>query len=316
MAILIDSFDVTPYDVITFSTPHPSITTSSSSLGQTFKLLNSYKLSSVKFLLKRSSGTFTGTLKAYLYVHSGTFGSTGIPTSPILAESNPINLSDIPITPYTWIEFTFDGTFTLVENIPYCIVIYSTNGNLDGSHYVWVANKIGGTHNGNGVYYKGTTLWDWSTRDYLFYLYGEEIEEEELPPIRVQGKGKSVKPTLKIDYWSNYLDYGTMRAAIQQALEETKPIISSLKKTFSETINVKAKIAETFEETMPLTASVLQEFTESLYVEGNIIKSFQETVSTTSDIMKAVIVDEERITGNVTSLSEKLKELKRKIKKI
>lgn len=139
--------------------------------GETFKPSVARALTSCKFRLKKLVSP-SGTLRAYLYAHSGDFGS-GIPTGDPLATSDPITIEDLTTT-YTLKTFTFDGLTVLEADTPYVLVVYSTDGNLDGTNYVRVAAVAVGEHEGNGVrFLSAIGYWQaYSTIDVMFYAYG------------------------------------------------------------------------------------------------------------------------------------------------
>jgi len=64
----------------------------------------------------------TGTLVATLYAHSGTYGSTGVPTGSALATSASIKCK-LNRTSYALVTFTFDGTYNLIAGTYYFICL-------------------------------------------------------------------------------------------------------------------------------------------------------------------------------------------------
>jgi len=169
----IDSYYVTPV-------PHERSMTANwtglgaRSFGQTFRPSATYLLTSCKFSVRRSSGSLTGNLKAYLYEHTGTFGA-GTPTGDPLATSTSVDMSILTAT-HTLYTFTFDGTYTLVANTAYCLVLYSTDGDMSGSVYPKIGSVAVGVHEGNGVrFLSAIGSWEaYSTIDVMFYVYGDE----------------------------------------------------------------------------------------------------------------------------------------------
>jgi len=153
---------------------HPSSTSYSSVRGQTFRSSNSYLLTSAKFQLKRTSSAPDGTIKAYLYAHTGTFGSGGLPTGEVLATStNSVNAGDLT-TSYVQYTFTFDGTYTLEANTAYCIMLYSLDcTNWGGSIYPRVAGNDTGADDGNGFRYRSSEWQALTTYDNWFEVNGD-----------------------------------------------------------------------------------------------------------------------------------------------
>ena len=79
---------------------------------------NGAKLSRGTFWLRNIGTPVTTSLTAYLYASTTAFG-TPFPTGAALATSTPVAVSSIiPLPSYEPIDFTFDGTFTLVQAPP------------------------------------------------------------------------------------------------------------------------------------------------------------------------------------------------------
>jgi len=176
MTQLLDSYDGT-VNVDTFiEAQHPSPSNDISAWGQTFRLISDYLLTSVKLIVRRTSSSSTGTFKVYLYAHLGTYGSSGIPTGlPLATSTTSINWDDLPFNAWTFIEFEFDGTYTLQANTAYCIVVYSLDGVFDGSRWCRIGSSSLKGHGGNACGYVNGA-WGYSTsRDVFFYVYGEEV---------------------------------------------------------------------------------------------------------------------------------------------
>jgi len=144
--------------------------------GQTFRPSLNYTLTSCKFNIKRGSIALTGNLKAYLYAHTGTFGSGGIPTGSSLDTSNSLDMSTIT-TSYVLYTFTFSGGHSLVSNTSYCLVVYSTDSNMSGSASCKIGAMSIGAHEGNGIRYLSVfgVFEAYSTTDVMFYVYGNLI---------------------------------------------------------------------------------------------------------------------------------------------
>jgi len=176
--------------------------------GQTFRPSDSYTLTSCKFNIRRGGATLTGNLKAYLYAHTGTFGSGGLPTGDILATSDSLDMSTLT-TSYTLYTFTFDGTYVLVANTAYCLIIYSTDGSMTGSTYPRIGAVGTGTHEGNGIrYLSAIGNWEaYSTIDIMFYVYGD-VYVAPTDPIKAL-------PSLGLHGW-----YGTNEEWLKIAVDE------------------------------------------------------------------------------------------------
>lgn len=92
---------------------------------------NGNKIISVKFNLKKF-GSPTGNAVAKIYAHSGTFGSSSVPTGAALATSDNLDASTLG-TNYAWATLTFSGAnqFQTVNGTNYCISIEFTGTGTD-----------------------------------------------------------------------------------------------------------------------------------------------------------------------------------------
>jgi hypothetical protein len=138
--------------------------------GQSFTVSSSIKLCSCKFLLKKT-GYPTGNVYAYLFTHSGVYGSSSVPTGLALAISDPYDVSTIPNSAGTWITFTFSGANQYAMSAGYYCIEFNNPGG-DGSNYVnqFVCNSSC-TASGNASYdYGGYSAYP--NGDTFFYVYG------------------------------------------------------------------------------------------------------------------------------------------------
>ena len=147
--------------------------------GQSFTGSNAF-ITSAKFNLRTNSGA-TGTLRAYLYTISGTYGVNSTPDT-LLATSDAVDVSTIG-TDTVLVEFTFSGTEQYKMGNEYYFI--TMEGSATGT--VWFGQDASSpTHSGN--------YWSrWGARsdiDVCFYVYGEEEstpivgEKYPLPPFR------------------------------------------------------------------------------------------------------------------------------------
>ena len=104
------------------------------------------ELTSLVVWLKKL-GTPTGNLTVNLYAHSGTFGTSSVPTGAALATSETFDVSTLT-TAYQQIELAFTDEFTLVNTTEYVIALEYSGG--DGSNNVKVGTDVSSpTHGGN-----------------------------------------------------------------------------------------------------------------------------------------------------------------------
>ena len=147
---------------------HPSGSTRSAG-GQSFTG-NDESLNSCKVHLKRTGSP--GLMIARLYAHSGTFGTSSVPTGAALDSSSSINASTIG-TSLGLVEFTGFSGYTLVNGTKYCIVVEALSGTWNGTtDYVsFGIDTSSPTHGGNAFYYNAGAWNAISGYDVCFYVY-------------------------------------------------------------------------------------------------------------------------------------------------
>lgn len=127
-------------------------------------------LSGLAVYLKKS-GTPTGNATAKLYAHSGTFGTSSVPTGAALATSEVFDVSTLT-TSYERVPFQFNDGVTLTNATNYVIAVEYTGG--DGTNFVQIAKDSSGTHPGN--YSEDTGSWAASSvADLIFSVYSEGL---------------------------------------------------------------------------------------------------------------------------------------------
>jgi len=139
-------------------------------IGQSFTG-DGTELTSCSFLLSYSIIPLTGTLYATLYEHTGTFGSTGKPTGPVLATSNPVNCSSVNETE-SLINFVFEGVQRIapVNGTKYIIVVVHI-GDASGNHCWARRTDPVNAHSGNGSYKDTNWIVLPFSYDFIFYVY-------------------------------------------------------------------------------------------------------------------------------------------------
>jgi hypothetical protein len=110
--------------------------------------------------------TASGTCRAKLYAHTGTFGSSGLPTGSPLATSDDVNVSVIEHTSFGLVRFNFSTPYLLVDGTPYFIMFEYLNN--DGIVFAYG----GPGHAGNYAHKNGLDEWHYESGwDSIFYLY-------------------------------------------------------------------------------------------------------------------------------------------------
>lgn len=135
-------------------------------IGQSF-VGNGNELDSVKLFLDKI-GSPTGDLIVSVYAHSGTFGTSSVPTGSALA-SVTVDASTVTSGSNTF-DFTGANRITLSNGVYYCVVIDAISVG-DNSNYIQVSTDgTSPTHSGNISVY--TTSWIASpATDLCFYVY-------------------------------------------------------------------------------------------------------------------------------------------------
>jgi hypothetical protein len=139
---------------------------------------NAQFLTRAFFQLKKT-GSPTGNLTVKLYAHSGSLGTTSVPTGAALATSTVVASANLT-TSYQTVEFTFPTPYEMAASTNYVLSIEKAVG--DGSNYVQVRGlATTGTHAGNRSEEVGT--WSATATDDLNFsihaspkLYGEPGE--------------------------------------------------------------------------------------------------------------------------------------------
>ena len=130
---------------------------------------NDMVLTRVRFDLK-ATGSPTGNMVAKLYAHSGTYGTSSVPTGAALATSEVIPASRLRTAAYDEIEFVFNGDQQIVLSAATNYVIALVYSAGDGSNYINVAATEATSHGGNRSDYIAGWTAD-ATDDLLFQLF-------------------------------------------------------------------------------------------------------------------------------------------------
>ncbi len=138
-----------------------------SGIGQTFTG-NGDTIVSVTFYIRRSSTALTGTINAKLYAHSGTFGSTGVPTGAALATSGNIDVT-VMGTSLQLVTFYFPTQYVTTSGTKYVVQMLDTiSGGPNGTVKVGV-DTTSPTHAGNSTVDSLGTDYD-ASKDTIFYV--------------------------------------------------------------------------------------------------------------------------------------------------
>lgn len=178
---LIDSYSETNKDgSYALTHVHPSDEAKYSSVAQSFKALLGTRISSCKFYLAKTLAP-VGNLAVRLYAHTGTYGSTGVPTGSVLAESSPVTMESLT-SAFALVEFAFPAgqKYKLTVGTSYVLACVALNAtSLDAANYPSVGRDSSApTHSGNLSLYINNA-WFESASDGCFYLYGCEYSKTD-----------------------------------------------------------------------------------------------------------------------------------------
>jgi hypothetical protein len=135
------------------------------SVGQSFTG-NGKTINSVKFYLKKI-GSSSYPLTAHIHSHSGTYGTSSVPTYSRLATSNSVSSSSITDS-FQLVEFTFDSPIEAVNGTHYVIYLYASPFCAEGEELHVGLDNSSSTHDGNAWYDSPYTA-D-SSKDLIFYV--------------------------------------------------------------------------------------------------------------------------------------------------
>jgi hypothetical protein len=147
-------------------TPLPIIT---DYRGQSFTG-NGGVLSKARLYLDKTNNP-TGTVRAKIYAHSGTYGTSSVGTGDALEVSDTVAVSTITGT-LTLYDFNFSGDLVLGDGTYYVLMLEGGGSFAGGNTVRWGCDDSSPTHGGNSCRYEtDTDTWiaD-STRDMCFYV--------------------------------------------------------------------------------------------------------------------------------------------------
>ena len=172
---LLDSYSETNYGANHALLDNPTGNPYSSfTCGQSFTTPDDgkyYFLSSCKFYLKLNSGS-TYNITAKLYTHSGTYGTTSVPTGTALATSDAVTTGLTGSFALITFSFTGDNKIPLSPNTHYVIIAKFNSGDAT---VIFGVDQLPESHSGNFISWNISTWSPWGTgADGIFYVYGEE----------------------------------------------------------------------------------------------------------------------------------------------
>ena len=129
--------------------------------------VNAQYLTRVRTRMKKT-GSPTGNLTAKLYAHSGTFGTSSIPTGAALATSVNFDVASLT-TSYLEYEIAFTTQYEMVASTNYAIAFEHVV--IDGSNYVQIEGVTSSGHAGNRAQLVSSTWTPTAADDLYFKVY-------------------------------------------------------------------------------------------------------------------------------------------------
>lgn len=145
-------------------------------------------LNSAKFYL-RKVGSPTGNGVAKIYAHTGTFGTSSLPTGAALATSNTFDVSTLT-TSLALATFTFSGAekITLTNTTKYVATFEYSNG--DASNLIEAGfDSTSPSHGGNSSYKSDVDWFALDTLDLCFYVYKDTSAWKPVTTAQIQISG-------------------------------------------------------------------------------------------------------------------------------
>lgn len=204
MAVVIDSYSESNHDT------NRSLNATTTGRAQSFTARSNAVFTQAKLYLKKT-GSPTGDATIKLYAHSGTYGTSSIPTGSAL-DSVTYAVSSLT-TSYQLITFDFSGGYNLVQGTYYVLAIEYSSGDASNNVQVGTDTSSPG-HGGNTDYYSGGSWNADSSQDHCFYIYGTLSKTETLTDNFNDNSLDSVK-------WGSYTDLSGSVSETNQRLEMT-----------------------------------------------------------------------------------------------
>lgn len=170
-----DSQTITGYTVDSYSESNQNadgnLNTGGAGVAQSFTNTYASTLKSCKFYLKKT-GTPTGNMAIFIRAHSGTYGTSSIPTGAALATSDNFDVSTLT-TSYVLYTINFSGAnqISLSEETYY--TIGTLFGGTVGSFVSFGKDTSSSSHSGNFSQIVAGPWVESATEDMCFYVYAD-----------------------------------------------------------------------------------------------------------------------------------------------
>lgn len=162
MSILIDS--------ATVASPGDTNCDSSQLMGQSFQVQNDCNLDHLVIDMK-TNGSPSGNFQFEIYAHSGTYGTSSVPTGAVLATSDTVSVGSLTSSYATCtVYFTGANAISLTTGQQYVLVCNYANTSYPNA--IFFKNKTPSFHGGNQSYKAGGTWSALAAYDIIFDLEG------------------------------------------------------------------------------------------------------------------------------------------------
>jgi hypothetical protein len=227
-------------------------------------------------------GSPTGTMYANLYAHSGTYGTSSVPTGSPLATSSTVAATVIGGANRYWVVFDFPTPYTTTSGTKYCIAIIYESG--DSSNHIRLATNPDAPEHGGNVFQLNSGSWAaTSGDDGMFYIVScSFIAKAELDYTYENRNTGDI-------YWNILsLASGALTISVNDSVALTESITNLITKLF---INVNDEVT--------LTENITNVIKSFINVSDNVILS--ENIKTTI-VNNISVSDEVGLTENVVNL--------------
>jgi hypothetical protein len=147
-----------------------------SGFGQSFEINTSGNLTKIGLMVYKS-GNPNGTISAYLFNITGTYGISGM-ADKLLAVSNSIDVSSITTVANSWLNFTFPISVNMTTGEHYGVHIVMYSGQVNAYPDLIIGAVVDGANYGDcwAYYTPSTPIWHRLTdRTMLITVYGSEF---------------------------------------------------------------------------------------------------------------------------------------------
>lgn len=164
----VNTFDSQVGAVIdSYSEANSDVASGFEKMGQSFTG-NGNSIGKVKWYVASVSGSPSGNCYAAIYAHSGTFGTSSVPTGSALATSNSVDMSTI--SSGSLVSFTFATPYGTTNGTKYVVTLEFSSYDSGNTLSVGV-DFTSPTHSGNRCHYSSGSWIASATQDYCFYVY-------------------------------------------------------------------------------------------------------------------------------------------------